>query len=267
MAKAISKQQFLNKLLFRLSFHYNTDESSGILQDYEEWFEQEERNGKKVEEICLGLESPKAVVSNLLSESGSKDSKGAVLAHNPIIQLLALTLLRLLAEFIVWHLCANSSMNYLYFAMGMNLLYFVAGMVIAGKKGDSKTVFPWKGHLLLLCTSIISLCLALFVVPQLNAPTSGKISVILLNMLILILFLADVLLIYRKALQDKSNTFLLSMHLWGIISVLLSLTAQFHMLYNSISEYRTFALESGILYLETVILCSLFYMGHIHTKR
>lgn len=51
MAKVTSRADYIDKLKFYLSFYFSEDENTNILNDYEEWFENEILCGKSEEEV------------------------------------------------------------------------------------------------------------------------------------------------------------------------------------------------------------------------
>lgn len=85
MKKERSKQKFFNKLSFLLSFYFNNTESTSILNDYRNLFENEASQGKTEDEICSDLEPPIKIVKKLSSQTSSNSSKLFIFSHNIIL--------------------------------------------------------------------------------------------------------------------------------------------------------------------------------------
>lgn len=81
------KKNFLERLTRYLSFYFDDVEVTNIINDYEEWFENESLQGKSEEEICFALQSPKKVFDNLILENYDKKARIKQLFSNMIMQI------------------------------------------------------------------------------------------------------------------------------------------------------------------------------------
>lgn len=265
MANIKSKNAFIEKLSFYLSLHFTDEEAADVLNDYEEWFENETSQNKSEQEICRALTPPKKIVQNLLEESGGGPIQISVLFQNTTIQVLLLIILHLLMNLFWLRLCGGNSTSYLYFALGINLLYFLSGYVII-KKSRTHKPRSCKNNLPVSGMAVLIILLEIFLLPNLSAPNSGKICVVILSMTLFFLFSANIYYAIRKSISDKQSAFLTTLHICGLITLLLFLICQFHALWSDASEYLNLIYGSLGIYAETVILCALFYNGKMHSK-
>lgn len=259
MSKEISKKNFMEKLWLYLSFHFNDDETTSVLNDYEDWFENETLQGKSETEICAALEPPKTIVKNLLSEFGHSSLQISVLFHNTMIQVFMLIITQLLAGVLLLNICNKNSLNFLYCALSINFLYFITGIIIIKKTGHTRTC-NYRENLPVLGLTVFVISFEMFVIPKLNYPKFGKLYVLMLGTFILILFVASLYFAMQKLIHNKSGVFFTILHMSGAITLLLFSINQMHMLYKDMSEYTDFIYNSAGIYLETIVLCLFFHI-------
>ncbi len=251
MAKCVSRENFIEKLSFYLSFHFNEDENTSITKDYDDWFENEASQGKNEAEICAALEEPQKIVKNLLSESGSNSNQISILLHNTVIQVFLLIIMQFLISLSLLRFCNQNSINFVDFALSINFLYFVAGSVII-KKSNQKTKYN-KSIRSIFYLAVLILLFELML-PRISNTGSGKVCVLVLGTFSLILFLMNLYFAMRNIIHDKQLTFLSTFHISGIITLIFFVINQLHMLYNGMSEYHYLIYESVCIYFEIIIL-------------
>lgn len=265
MAKMISKQDFIEKLRFYLSFRFSDDENASILNDYEEWFENETSQGKSEEEICAALEEPKKIVRNLLTESCNNSTPISMFFHNTMIQVLLLMILHLLIGISLLKFCNENSLNYLYFAMGINFLYFIIGSIII-KKSCCPMSHNYGSDLSIFGFVVLVILFEVLLLPRLANSDSGKICVLLASAFSLVFFLINFYFVIKKFIYSKEYMFLSIFHISGVITLLFFLINQSHMLYNDLSGCINLIFGSICMYVELVVLCLIFYKIKISAK-
>lgn len=246
----------MSRLGFLLSFYFGDDETSSILNDYDDWFTNEAALGKSEPEICAALESPGAIVKNLRLESGKGTSVLNVFFHSTMLQMFVLMALQMVAGILLLKYCNRNVFSFLYFALDINFLYFLAGVFII-PKGCPFSFSDYKENLPVLMLVVLVLLLEIFAVPKLKHPTFGPVCVLILGIITFILFLAELFCIIQKTELDKLCAFITVFHMTGTITMLWFAINQFHMLYQDMSEYTDFIYSSIGIYLETVVLCLL----------
>lgn len=261
--KSVSKENFMSELKFYLSFHFNEDENTSIIKDYDEWFENESSQGKNEEEICAALEEPRKIVKNLLSESRSDSNRISILLHNTVIQVFSLIIIQFLIGLLLLKICNQNSLNFVYFALGINFLYFAIGSFII-KKSNRKTNYKKSVRSI----SYLAVLILLFELnlPNLNYTGSGKVCVLLLGIFSIILFAVNLYFAMQNIIHDKPHAFLSTFHISGIITLIFFVINQLHMLYNDMSSYHYMIYESICIYFEIIILYMIFYKRKISAK-
>lgn len=270
MHKNISRRNFIDKLKFYLSFYFNYEEITSIIDDYEDWFDNEALQGKSEEEICAALNSPKKVVGNLLSESDKHSIRISILLQNTMIQVLLLIMIYFLISISLLKICNRNALSYLYPAAAIMFIYFIAGIMIVKKNQPLSSIlhkkdFYWS-NLSLLGFSIVIILFEMLFLPKMKYPNSGEICSFVLSAFILSLFLINIYVVVKKMLPARQSAFLTTLHISGIITLLFFAINQSHMLYNDIAEYSRLIYGSICIYIETIILCFIFYMQKIYIR-
>lgn len=265
MSKIISKQNFIEKLRFYLSFRFSDDENASILNDYEEWFENETSQGKSEEEICATLDEPKKIVRNLLSESCNDATPISLLFNNTMIQVFLLMIMHLFIGILLLKICNENSLNYLYFAMGINFLYFIIGSIMI-KKSCCPMSHNYGSDLSMFSFVVLVILFEALLLPRLAYSDSGKICVLLASAFSLVFFSINLYFVIKKFIYNKEYMFLSIFHISGIITLLFFLINQLHMLYNDMSELINLVCGSLCMYVEIVVLCLIFYKIKISAK-
>lgn len=266
MAKVTSKVDYMNKLKFYLSFYFSEDESINILNDYEEWFENETLCGKSEEEICAALSEPQRVVKKLLAESTGHIHWITRLFKNAMVQLLILMVVHLLFALYFLKKCNYNGQNYLYFSVISIFLYFFVGMIIIKKFYCLKSNI-YKDNLLIagLASSIIMF--ERFFLIKFSHPSSGYICAIVLGVFLLFLFCLNIYIVIKNMFQINCYVFLTNFHIIGIMMLLFFLHNQLHMLYKDMFEYRNKLVSGSIcLYVEIIVLCAVFFNSKMNSK-
>ena len=252
----------MEKMRFYLSFYFDNEECSNILNDYEEWFENEALQGKNEEEICTALSTPKKIVYNLYLENNQGPTQMQILFKNAMIQVLGLLILFFSLSILLLEMCNKNISSYLYFALGMVFLYFAAGMIMMKKDLPNdididKSKF-YRSNLIGLCFAIGIILSERHILPKMNYPNSGIICFYIISALILGLFFVNIHLAVKKILLAKQLAFLTTLHVSGIISLLLFTINQSHFMYNNVTEFSGLIYGSIGIYVETVLLCLIF---------
>lgn len=271
MQKNISRKGFIARLRFYLSFGFEEDESESILNDYEEWFENEVAQGKSEAEICAALEPPVRIVRNLLSESGSRFVRVSVLLRNTVMRILMLITAYYVGSLLIVRACNKNAISYWGFAVGMLFLYFIVGVALI-KKSDSAAMDigrrDFYGSNLLISGLVVALMgAAVFWVPRVSAPDSGVVWGFALRAGVVFLFLISLYTAVKKLPRYRQYAFVTILHAAGGMALLLFLINQSQMLYNGVSEYHNALYDSGVIYAEAVILCLIFYIRRIKVRK
>lgn len=270
MNKIISKKVFIEKLKFYLLFYFDDNESISILHDYEEWFTNESLQGKTEEEICFSLGSPKKVINKLLVESEKSRLRINILLQNTVIQTFLLLIIHFLFSTFLLKTCNRSSSNYLYFALGIVFVYFIIEIILIKRGYPCKFHFNqnsfYKINLFVFGFAIVILLFQVYFFPNIKFANSGKICFFVLSILILCLFLLNIYFVVKKLFQTKQLAFLTTLHILGVTTLLFYTMNQLNMLYNDMSQCSILIYGSGGIYLETVILCYIFYIQNYKRK-
>lgn len=263
MLKRTEKECFMKRLRFYLSFHFSDAESASILKDYEEWFENEILRGKSEKEVCDALKKPQKIVKNLLDESGSDSKRVTIIFHNKMLQLLLFMMIYMLAGILLLGICNRNSLNFLYVAFGMNFLYFLIGSVLTGNSVLSSGRQRYKGNVFILGMAVLIIGFEMLFLRGNVLLLSGKVYVIGAGILSVLFFGISLYIAVSKMLQDRFYTFITTFQISGVIMLLFFLINQLHMLYGDVSEYTGFIYGSICIYVETMVLCALFYGIHV----
>ena len=270
MKKDLSKQSFFNSLTLNLLFYFNNEECSSILNDYEDWFENEALHGKSEKEICTALEEPRTIVKKLLIESGSSSSRFFILSHNPMIQVILLIAGHLLAMLLLLNILTDDyhplSCTYrVVIIIITNILYFIAGMKLIKKSDDSMKPHNFiKRHLFLFFFIILFIPLVYFLAYLPKSPSFyGPACVNTFHIIALIGYIVNIYFSIHKVLQNKQFTqftFCTLFHISGIISVMVFLISQSlgGDTYGGMPEFFiTGAYGTFLIYAEIFVLCLL----------
>lgn len=266
MARVTSRMDYLNKLQFYLSFYFSENESTSILNDYEEWFENESLCGKSEEEICAALNEPQKVVKKLLAESTGHFPWITRLFKNAMIQLLILMVIHLFTALYFLKIYNDNGQNYLYFALISIFLYFFVGMKILKKICCPKSNI-YKDNLLISGLALSILVFEKFFLIKTSHPYSGYICVIVSSVFLILLFCINIYIVIKNMVQNSYYVFLTTFHISGIMMLLLFLHNQLHMLYKDMYEYcNKLVFGSICLYAEIIVLCVVFFKRKKNTR-
>lgn len=261
MRKEITKQSFFDKLGLSLSFYFNNQESASILSDYEEWFKNETLCGKSEKEICTALEHPRTIAKKMFIESGSSSSRFFILSHNPIIQIILLSMIHLLAIFVLLYDYNKNNMVYICTASFINILYFIIGIKIIRKVPDNIKPHNFiKKHLLILCLVILPVPIIHFFTHQLlEFVDVGPTAVFIFGTYSLIGYIINIIFTIRRTILDRQFTqftFSIFLHASGGISLLVFQMYLYLSYLVSVSEVvKTIIYGSTIIYAEIFIFC------------
>ena len=244
-------------------------EVTNIINDYEEWFENESLQGKSEEEICFALQSPKKVFNNLILENYDKKARIKQLFSNMIMQMIVGIIVFYSLNCLLLRICNTNAFNYFHLALCIIFLCFIGENVII-KKADSKFNADKKNfYILNIFASALAIIVILserFLLPQIDYVNSGNVYTLILNILSLLFFLISLFIVIQKMIHNRGLVLFTILHLFGIVSLLFFGINQSHMLYDP-SDYSTLVYGSMGIYIVTVILCLLFYIQKIYTKK
>ena len=264
----MSKNSFMEKLSFYLSFYFSNDDSENILNDYEEWFENEASHGKSEEDICLALQPPQKIVKNMFSESGGNSINLSILLQNHIVQTSLLLLTHFAISALLLRYCNKYAADYVYSALCINFIYFIVGLFIV-KGGQTRLPdlrcksYKNKMYLPVLDLAVLIIFATPLFINRSSYVYIGVLYNVVINILALIL-LAINLYLNTKILQAKPVIFLRMFHLSGMITLLLFFINQTHLIDGLSSGYIC---GSIAIYAEIVILQVFFYLAKIRTGK
>ena len=259
------KTAFMNKIQFLLSFQYSASECRNILTDYEEWFQEENRNGKSDAEICSQLGKPAEIVKKITAETKSEASKRSILLHHCILQFTVITGIRMFADLSAFSYCERNGLHYIFFALLLNAVYFACAMAAA------KQTVPFS----LLCRENLGMTVFAATALAVNLAVwnyaagihAGPNSVFVLTVLIYALYAATVIRGGWNVMRKESEIYMLALHATGLTSMLLYSIRQYHILSTDKGSWiRTSFAGSVGIYLEVITLVILFWLWKTHTQ-
>ncbi len=263
--KAYGKADFLYRMQFLLSFQYSDSECKNILSDYEEWFQEESRNGKSEAEICANMGHPLEVVKKITAQTQSEAPKLSILIHHRFLQFMALIGIRIFADLSVFYYCERNGLQYFYAALFLNMIYFVCAM--AAVKNKASFHLLCGKHLVIAASAAIALAGNLAVWNYAERVSAGPNAVFALTILIGILYAAIVLQGGWGVLKNEAASYMLAMHAAGAASMLLYGIRQYHTFATDRKQFVLISLTGSIgIYLEILVLVILFWLWKAHIK-
>lgn len=266
MSKIISKKNFIEKLSFYLSFYFDDYECVSILQDYEEWFDNEALQGKDEMQICSGLENPMKIARNLAVESGNNIGQKILFLRNTMLQTLCLVVMHFLISILVLKYCNRNGFDFFYIAICINFLIFFMGMFIVKRTVQSKVWNP-RSNLLITGAFLMIILSEVLLLHRFNYSHIGKVYMIVLAILICIFVCLNIHIIMKKYIINKRLGFTTIFHVSGVITILFFLINQIHMFYGDITTYSyQVIIRSIYLYIQTAILYVILYKSKTFEK-
>lgn len=271
MKRIVSKKKFMEKLKFYLTFDFDDEECANILGDYEEWFYNEGLRGKNEEEICAALKPPKTIVRNMRMETNySFLHRMHTLFQNRTLQALGGLTVFFCFSIALLKTCNERSWSYLYAALGMMFFYFIVGMILTKKdmpyRKEAGNSNLYGSNLFALCAFIVMIAVEMFLLPKMDHADTGKRCFMAASLLILGLLGINVYLVVKKMIVSGELVFLTTLHISGMISLLFFAMNQSHFMYDDVMEYSRLVYGSIGIYIETILLCLIYFIKKVRVK-
>lgn len=164
MKKSSLKEKFLGKLALCLILHFSDAECEEILSDYEEWFDNEINAGRKEEEICNFLGSPRKLARKIVVEAGNPPLSNTIF-KNSMAKMIVLLVGWAAISLLILRICNKNGVEFFWFAFAGNCLVLGAEIVIS-KKLKCKGVEIPKCNFPLVFFFFLSLTVALILGQQ-----------------------------------------------------------------------------------------------------
>ncbi len=255
MANILTKKRFIDELNFYISFHFDDDTCIDIINDYEEWFDNEISNGKTEQQICVALDSPRRTAHNLVIESKNIANYKLRFLHNSTFQSLCVSVIHILFGVLLVNHYNKNGFNFFLPALFINFLLFFIDMSIARKTISIQV--KSKVNLLFSCIFLLVMLLEVFTVHTCYYNYIGKIYTSLATVFILILFLIDINIIAKRNLNKRLRVVTI-FHISSIINILLFFINQLHLLHDSAYSYSTIY-YSLCMYIQILALTFVLY--------
>lgn len=271
MRRIVSKKKFMERLKFYLTFDFDEEECANILGDYEEWFYNEGLQGKNEEEICAALKPPKTIVRNMRMETDySFLHRMRTLFQNRTLQALGVLAVFFCFSIALLEICNKRSWSYLYAAWGMMFFYFIVGMILTKKdapyRKETGNRNLYGSNLFALCAVIVMIAAEMFLLPKMEYADTGKRCFMAASLLILGLLMINLYLVVKKMMVSGELVFCTTLHISGVISILLFFMNQSHFMYDDVMEYSRLVYGSIGIYIETILLCLICFIKKVHAK-
>ena len=146
---------------------------------------------------------------------------------------------------------------------------YIGDVVISKKDNLRLNVNKKKFYIENISASVLAIIVILsekFLLPQIDYVHTGKIYTIILSILSLFFFLVSIFIVVKKMFQNRAIVLFTILHFFGVVSLLFFGINQSHMLYDT-SDYTALVCGSMDIYIVTVILCFVFYIQKIYTKK
>lgn len=260
------KADFLNKMQFLLSFRYSREECRHILKDYEEWFQEESRNGKTDAEICSNMGRPEEIVKKLTAEAKSDASMFSVLIQNGLLQFMFLTGVRMFADLYAFYYCEKNGQNYFWFAVVLNAFYFACAMA-AAKGKEPIRLLRWENFAIMIFAAAVfagNLAVWHFAADI----RTGPYTVFVLTLLVSMIYVVTAIQGGWKVMKKEQEIYMLAIHATGLASMLLFSIRQYHIFTLDMEQLlRRYMYGSIGIYLEVFALVVLFWLYKGYTNR
>lgn len=257
MKKSSLKEKFLGKLALCLILHFSDAECEEILSDYEEWFDNEINAGRKEEEICNFLGSPRKLARKIVVEAGNPPLSNTIF-KNSMAKMIVLLVGWAAISLLILRICNKNGVEFFWFAFAGNCLVLGAEIVIS-KKLKCKGVEIPKCNFPLVFFFFLSLTVAL-ILGQQEFGGTGHIAFMSYYVVFLLFLGVSIYYILRKYMEKQGNVMLTVYHIVGLSNVILFFMNCFRMMDNSFLDYRNkILLGSAILYFQTLVFSYIFY--------
>lgn len=250
-ARYLTKDAFFSKMSFLLSFYYSQAEASSILEDYNEWFEGEKQSGKTEEQICKDMISPKSVVKKIRAENKSDSPLFSVLCHNPFLQFICLTVIRIFADLFAVNYCSACGLSYLGFVLAINGAYFALALFMA--KGRGKLKLFTKAALIVNTAAILFIAVTAYALYNIKLPV-GEYLTFALGVAVCLIYTAVIV----RCTRLNSGAYLFRVNALGVSSVLLVITNSLHSL-SALNSIKYIILTYICIYATVLLLTVLFF--------
>lgn len=263
MCKSISKDNFMKKLNLYLSFSICYDECKSILNDYEEWFEQEMNQGKNELQICQELDEPRKIARRYVSEVCSR--KNVLLFRSKIIQIFLLLVLHPIINFFALTSCNRYGIEYVYFAICSNFVFFFIGMYIVK---NTVKIQKYTLRKILFLVGLLVLIVA-FEITILNLFDYYRIGQVYTTLLFAVVFLIICFNVYVWINECTCNIrlgYVTIFYCSCVITSIFSCINQTHMFYNDVSVFYHKTISQSIWIVIQSAICLVLLCNYKKNK-
>ena len=260
------KADFFDKMQFLLSFRYSKAECQNILNDYEEWFREESRNGKTDAEICSNMGRPKDIIKKITAETKSDVPRLSIFIRNCFVQFIFITAIRIFADLCAFYYCERNGQNYFFFALIINAVYFACAMAAVKGKGPVR-LFRWENFTLTIFAAAV-LAGNLMIWNFATDLRTGPYTVLALTTLVYVIYAATAIQGGWKVMKKEHEIYMFAIHATGLASMLFYAIRQYHIFTLDMEQFmRTYIYGSIGIYLEVFFFVILFWLYKGHTSR
>ncbi len=244
----MEKSGFLKKIRFYLSFFFNGYDCENIVNDYEEWIENEIQNGKSQEDVIAKLSSPIYTVSLIVNSISIK--KSLLYLQGSMTRIMFYIFLGSILNICVFRECSKYGKDSFVCALVINIIMFSIGYYLF----EHKEKYVKRKKMNYLVVNLLAIAVIIAMQIFLLLPISGRVLENILNVILVLITVYLILFIYKKRVASNKSYFLGVFNTVGMISIGLYTKSQFHVLYSSYYEIGNLLVKSVCLLLEITVL-------------
>lgn len=273
MKEIKSRQVFLRQLKNTLRLKYSKDEIDHIITDYSDFFDIEISQGKTEKDICMSLGSPAIIVQNLNQEMFPNDSFiKNIVSRKTIVQSIFIGSIGFIIASVIYRL----NHGYDRYIMSELLISFpviviLLWLVLIKTKRSMQNTKVKNDLMKIIVAHFICFMIVLFlfiflnnVGVEMNQEQIGKSAVGLLYIFVALLC-GMILFSSFQIKRDQIAFYSVIFHALGVLNLILYYINLLHSL-TSLRLYSSKLIESGVLYLETIIVVFIFFVL-IHKRK
>lgn len=254
------KNLFLSALMFRLSFIIPYPDVINIIDDYDDWIDNESSNYKKQAEIYQNLHIGKIISENKNMSHQNFFQYLLLLMNNPYLVLLFSSLVIYFAELILLDICKINGYNYVGISAITNFLFFIMVILNIKKEIQLSVNHNYTKRIPFIPFGVVLLLFICFptITYLFNSNYSGICTEYFLILFSIIFLCIQISYIYTNSRNIKHISVQL-IFVKGLISLIFYYISQLHAIYSESSDYYAFAICSFALILEMTIFCIYVY--------
>ncbi len=265
----VSRQMYLRQLKKKLRFQYSIDDINSILNDYNEIFDVEIAQGKTEKDVCMSLGDPAIIVQNLYKEMhSSDDSAKKIFSGRNIAQGIFIVMIGVIIVNVIYSLVYSHGMSIMAeLLISYPVTVLLLWLVLKKKCISSSVVInnnPVQIKAAHLICFFIVLSLFMFfnnIIVNLRNEQAGNFVVGFLFIFIALLC-GMILFSTFKILRYQIAFYSVICHAFGVLTIILYYISILHTL-TTVSMLSKKVLESGFIYLETIIVLCIFLFLHL----